>query len=112
MYLHRYVLHLAKKYYPEVTFYNGDVHDCRLVNLKPYRREEEGATRRMFKNNSTQRKGVYWHKARKKWVAMIRTRKKLRHLGYFKTPDLAANAYAKAWNLAHPTLPQLPVLGR
>jgi hypothetical protein len=43
---------------------------------------------------------------------MIRTKGKLRHLGYHKTPDKAANAYALAWNAAHPNLPQLPIQTR
>ncbi len=101
-YLHRYVLFLARKYYPEVTFANGDPFDCRLVNLKPYRREEDGAYRRPFKNNSSRRKGVCWHKRRQKWTAMIRIRKRLRHLGYYDTADEAAAAYAKAFALARP----------
>jgi hypothetical protein len=110
-YLHRYILILARKFYPEVTFANGDHFDCRLTNLKPYRRYEEGARRQMFKNNTSKRKGVSFHKRKRKWIAMIRTRGHLRHLGYFRTADLAANAYAKAWNLAHPSLPPMPVLG-
>lgn len=111
-YLHRYVLMLAKKYYPEVTFANGDPFDCRLINLKPYRREEEGAMRQLFKNSSTRRKGVTFNKRTRTWAAMIRTRGKLRHLGYYPDADSAANVYAEAWNLAHPTLPPMPVRGR
>ena len=111
LYLHRYVLHLANKYYPEVTFANGDHFDCRLTNLKPYRRYEEGANRQMFKNNTSHRKGVSFHKRLKKWTAMIRVQGKLRHLGYFLTADLAANAYANAFALAHPLL-NVPVLNR
>lgn len=102
LYLHRFILQLAGKYYPEVTFANGDYFDCRLANLKPYRREIEGANRCLFKNSSTKRKGVSFHRG--KWVAMIRAKGKLRHLGRFDDPDLAANAYHRAWKLAHPEL--------
>lgn len=112
LYLHRYVLALARKYYAEVTFANGDYWDCRLVNLKPYRREEDGAQRRLFKNNTSRRKGVSWHKRRKKWAAMIRSRGKLRHLGYYKTADAAADAYQAAYALAHPTLGHVQSAGR
>jgi len=108
-YLHRYVIELARKYFPEVTFANGDPFDCRLVNLKPYRREHEGAQRRVFKlKSSVKQKGVCWHKQRKKWAAMIRFRSILRHLGYFDTAEKAAEAYARAWNLAHPDLKPVP----
>jgi len=103
-YLHRYVLELNRRYYPEVTFANGSEYDCRAINLKPYRRDVEGANRALFKNSSSKRKGVSWHKTRKKWTAMIRAKGKLKNLGYFSSADLAAAAYARAWNLAHPDL--------
>lgn len=101
-FLHRYVLHLANRYYPEVTFSNGEWWDCRLVNLRPYDRIDDGANRRPFRKR--QRKGVIWHKRRKKWAAMIRVNGHLRHLGYYTDPDAAAKAYHKAWKLAHPNL--------
>ena len=110
-YLHRYILSLVRIHYPEVTFANGDEFDCRLVNLKAYRRYEEGAMRRLFKNSSTFRKGVCFRpgKTGKKWAAMIRVRGKLRHLGYFSSADRAAREYNLAWNIAHPSLKPLPV---
>lgn len=106
-FIHRYVLTLAGKHYPEVTFSNGDWNDCRLVNLRPYDREEDGACRRPFKGRL--RKGVSWHKRRKKWISVIRTRGKLKTLGYFTSADRAAAAYAKAWNSAHPNRKPVPV---
>lgn len=111
-YLHRYVLQLANRYYPEVSFADDDVFDCRLVNLKAYRRTEEGARRRLFRNSTSRRKGVTWHVRRKKWAAMIRVYGKLRHLGYYAKADDAAAAYAVAWNSAHPDQPQVPVKNR
>lgn len=106
-FLHTYVLSLAKKYYPEVTFEN-DWWDCRLINLKPYDRSEDGARRRPFKNK--QRKGVIFHKRKKQFCSMIRVHGKLRHLGYFKTADEAAKAYALAWNAAHPSADPMDIL--
>lgn len=100
-YLHRYVLALAKKFYPEVSFASGDPFDCRLVNLKPYRREEDGARRIMFRTNSSGFKGVSFHKPSGKWAAMIRSRSRLHHLGLFKSPDAAAAAYGAAYDLIH-----------
>lgn len=107
-YLHRYVLTLNRLYFPEVSFANGDWWDCRLVNLKPYDREEDGARRRRFKTAKNQ-KGVSFHKRVGKWTAMIRIHKKLHHLGYFKSAEKAADAYAKAWNNAHPDKPHIPL---
>lgn len=110
-YLHRFVLSLAGKHYPEVTFSNGDWHDCRLENLISYRHEEHGAQRTLFKNSTSKRKGVSWHARRGKYAAMIRIRGKLKHLGYYADADQAARVYAIAWNEAHPHLEQLPVAG-
>jgi hypothetical protein len=101
-YLHRYLLELAGKHYPEVTFANGDWYDLRLVNLRPYDRVEDGSNRKMFKNRT--KKGISWNKRVGKWAAMIRVRGKLHHLGYFTDPDIAAIAYHNAWKLAHPNL--------
>lgn len=106
-YLHKFVLTLAKKPYPEVIFDNSEWADCRISNLRPYDRYEDGARRRPF--NKKRRKGVIWHKVRKKFCAMIRCRGKLKHLGYFLTADLAARAYAVAWNQAHPNAEPLPL---
>lgn len=101
-FLHRYVLTLARRRYAEATFANDDPRDCRLVNIRPYSRTDDGAGRRLFKNSTTGRKGVSFHKGRKKWIAAIRVRGKLKHLGYFSDPEMAAAAYYKAWRQAYP----------
>lgn len=101
-FLHRYVLTLARKRYAEATFANGNPLDCRLVNIRPYNRHDDGAARGLFKNSTTGRKGVSFHKGKNKWIAAIRVRGKLKHLGYYSTPEMAADAYYKAWRLAYP----------
>ena len=45
----------------------------------------------MFK--SANGKGVCWHIRKQNWVAQIRYKGHLSHLGYFKTPEAAAKAY-------------------
>lgn len=101
-FLHRYIVELAGKHFAEATFANGDPHDCRLANIRPYKRDEDGASRRLFKNTTTGRRGVGWHSRNKAWYAAIRVRGKLHHLGYYGTADAAADAYAKAWLQAYP----------
>ena len=96
-FLHKFILRLGRKDWPAVTFVDGDKFNCTLVNLKPYDKELDGATRRLFKNNKSGRKGVYYRKDRKKWQAVIKTKSCMRHLGYFKTPDSAAKAYVDAY---------------
>ena len=101
-YLHRYVLELDGKHYPEVTFANGDWYDLRLINLRPYDKVEDGSNPKIFKNKT--KKGISWNKRAGKWAAMIRVRGRLHHLGYFSDPDIAASAYHRAWKQAHPNL--------
>lgn len=98
-FLHRYIVELEKKYYPEVCFINDDRFDCRAYNLKPYRADEEGASRTLFRTNKSGYKGVSFCKKAGKWQAIIRVRTKNHFLGYFATPDKAAKAYAKAFSL-------------
>ncbi len=105
--LHRYIVRfLAGKDWEEIFFLNEDIFDCRMQNLKPYRREVEGANRRRFKNNRSGFKGVTYVKSKDKWQSVIRVRRKLRHLGYFPTAELAAKEYAKEFRKAHPNAQQ------
>jgi hypothetical protein len=46
--------------------------------------------------SSSKLKGVDWHKPNKKWRAQIRKDGKVRHLGYFQTPEEAHLAYEEA----------------
>jgi hypothetical protein len=98
--LHKYLLQLKGIQWEEVYFNNGNRFDFRLVNLVPYRREEEGARRKVFKGKRIPYKGVSL-KSNGKYVASIRSQGHLKHLGYFNTPEAAADAYKAAYNLIH-----------
>jgi hypothetical protein len=98
--LHKYLLSLKGIRWVEVYFNNGNCFDCRLVNLVPYRRNEEGARRKVFKNKKVPFKGVS-RRGSGKYVASIRANGHLKHLGYFTTPEAAADAYEKAYSLLH-----------
>lgn len=102
--LHRFIARRCGYKWQEVFFDNGNEFDCRKVNLRPYRRDVEGARRKRYKNNKSGRKGVYFHKPSNKWAAVIRAHHKLKHLGYFPNPTAAGNAYAEAFRQAHPEL--------
>lgn len=104
-FLHRYIAnHLAKKGWAEVFLVDGDPLNCLLSNLRPYEREEQGAARGQFKNNTTGKRGVYFKKSSGRWYATIRARGRLKHLGYFSDANAAAKAYATAYRLRHPKL--------
>ena len=51
-----------------------------------------------YTNNTSGYVGVYWDKTKKKWVAKISLfgEDKLKHLGYFSTPELASESYQEA----------------
>ena len=104
VFLHRFIAHLADLEWKEYFFDNGDPYDCREGNLRPYRRDEEGANRKPFKNKSVKQKGVFLKKGakRNKYGAAIRVKGKLTHLGYFADANQAAKAYMKAFREKHP----------
>jgi hypothetical protein len=76
---------------------NRDGLDCRKRNLRVCTRSEnlrnQGPIR---KRKSSQYKGVYLHKQRRKWSARIKCERKLYNLGLFKTEHQAVNAYNMA----------------
>lgn len=75
---------------------NGDRLDNRKENLRSCNRTQNHANKRVGSNYSSNFKGVYWHKNRNKWVAMIRFERKGRYLGCYESEIEAAKAYNKA----------------
>jgi len=59
------------------------------------------------KNNTTGFKGVCFYKSSNKWVSYIKIQGKSTFLGYYKTPELAADAYKKAQEKYHSHRPQI-----
>ncbi len=100
--LHRFIARaLHNEDWEEVFFANGDPFDCRFMNLRPYTREEQGAQRRAFKNNTSGFRGVSYKKSKVKggtgrWIACIRVNGKLKHIGSYQSAEQAGRAYAKA----------------
>jgi hypothetical protein len=75
---------------------NGEPSDNRIANLREATHAENIANRPKQSNNRSGRKGVAFHARSGRWVAQIAKNGAKHHLGYFKTRDLAAEAYAKA----------------
>lgn len=68
----------------------------RLINLRICSRSENNWNRKLSLNNTSGYKGVSWNKPNSKWRVRIKISGKSQHLGYFPTPEAAAEAYDAA----------------
>jgi hypothetical protein len=105
------LLHQLLTAWPMTDHINGDGLDNRRANLRPATLSQNGANARTPKDNSSGFKGVFWHKARKRWVAAIRLDRRKINLGVFDTPEATARAYdaaaIAAWGeYARPNFPR------
>ena len=75
---------------------NGDGLDNRIDNLREATVAENNQNRASVRRNTSGRKGVHWAKARRKWVARIRSGGRLHLLGEFSELESAAAAYEAA----------------
>ncbi len=90
--MHRIVINaLASD--PMVDHQNGNGLDNRRQNLRFCVNSENGGNRRKSKNNTSGYKGVCWNKRQKKYVGYIMKQHQNFFLGYFDTPEEAAQAY-------------------
>lgn len=80
----------------EVDHDNGIEDDNRWINLKPCTEAENMQNKKKYRNNSSGYTGVSYHKVNKNWIARIFKNGKCIRLGSFSSPELAAEAYAKA----------------
>jgi hypothetical protein len=77
----------------------GDALNCLPHNLRIASASQQASNRRKFKNNSSGYKGVV--KIGQRWRAVIHFRKVRTHIGYFSSPELAAQAYEGAAKRIH-----------
>ena len=75
---------------------NGQPLDNRRSNLRLASCTENVRNSRTGKNNASGYKGVHFHKGGRRWRAQITVNRKVISLGYFKTPEAAAQAYNEA----------------
>lgn len=77
-----------------VDHINGNSLDCRKENLRVCSQADNARNRGIGSNNKSGYKGVFLAQG-KYWAAsIVKDRKKI-HIGYYKTPELAALAYNK-----------------
>jgi hypothetical protein len=80
----------------EIDHVNCDSTDDRFCNLRIADRKLNSANRRVFKNNSSGKKGVSWDAKNQKWRAGIKVNGKSFNLGRYASKEAAAAAYEHA----------------
>jgi hypothetical protein len=71
---------------------DGNGHNNAWDNLRLATDSQNASNRKVFKNNTTGYKGVYFI-MENKYRALITYENKRHHLGYFKTAEMASKAY-------------------
>lgn len=90
---HRIIYFLAFKTVPKVVDHiDGNTLNNNPDNLRSVNFSQNGMNCKTSTNNSSGRKGVYFHKSTGKYTASIRIDKKLKHLGIFANISDAENA--------------------
>jgi hypothetical protein len=81
---------------------NGIRDDNRIENLRDVPQKVNGENRRQAqRNNQSGYLGVSWNRSRGKWAASIRTDRRLKHLGWFDSPEEASEMYLSAKRRMH-----------
>ena len=75
-----------------VDHINGDPSDCRRSNLRIVCQGQNTCNQKLHKRSTTGYKGVCYDKRRHAYMAYIRPQRQ-KFLGYYPTPEEAANAY-------------------
>lgn len=104
----RLMLHTFLTGFPLTDHINGNGLDNRRANLREATHTENMRNRRRPRTNTSGYKGVSYVKSNGKWGASIQDR----HIGYFRTPEVAALAYDLAAHelygeFARPNFPDL-----
>lgn len=89
--MHILITHSDPKKY-DVDHKNHIITDNRKSNLRIVLHNENLMNTKLYSNNTTGVKGVYWDKSRKKWMACITAYKKTYHLGRFDKFEDAVKA--------------------
>lgn len=96
--MHRQILNVPSNF--EVDHVNHNGLDNRRCNIRICTSAQNHHNQLPYKNHSSQYKGVYWSKAKKKWHSSIHSNRKRIHIGYCNNEIDAAKAYdAKAKEL-------------
>lgn len=98
--MHRVILNVSD---PNTIVDHKDgntLNNCRN-NIRICSKSQNNMNKKLSTNNSSGFKGVCWFKPRKRWAANISINKKHICIGYFKSKEEAAQAYAEAAKKYH-----------
>jgi len=74
----------------EIDHEDGDALNDRIRNLRAVTHIQNSMNKKKYKNNSSGIKGVKWHKASNKWMAVISVNRREIYLGIFNTIEEAS----------------------
>jgi hypothetical protein len=96
VYMHRVLMQLTAFDGKQVDHIDGNKANNRRSNLRLCNPSQNHANVGPNKRNKSGYKGVCFHKRFNKWTASIAADGKIKHLGYFSTPEAANTAYCDA----------------
>lgn len=101
-YLHRVIFLLHHGYMPtQVDHIDLDPSNNRIENLRPATQSQNNCNKQSHGRNTSGYKGVSLRRDTGRWQAVINVSKQRIHLGYFDSPESAAQAYAEAAQRYH-----------
>lgn len=80
----------------DIDHINGDRADNRISNLREATRSQNNCNRGATSANTSGYKGVFFKKHGSRWQAQIKINGRIKHIGYFPTPEAASVAYTEA----------------
>jgi hypothetical protein len=91
----------------QIDHINRICYDNRICNLRLALDFENKQNLIASKRNKSGFRGVYWSNEKSAWVAQITLHRKTKHLGYFKTAELAYDRYLLEKSKTHLFCPTL-----
>jgi len=98
--MHRFILGITNPS-TKVDHKDGNGLNNQRRNIRVANGTQNQANALLRKDSTTKLKGVHRRKDRGDWSAQIRVEGRLKHLGYFRTEQRAADAYDKAARKQH-----------
>ena len=100
--VHRIVFYMTHGYCPEyIDHVDGNGLNNHPENLRPATLSQNKCNQRVYSNNTSGVKGVYWCRPKNAWVAQISINNRRRTLGQFETKELAQDLVGLARDMLH-----------